>query len=321
MVKPLLDVNTLADELTLPVIAAPMFIVSEPPLVKASCAAGIIGSFPATNANRSDVGLSAWLTDIEDAADRGRAEGRYVAPHAVNIIVHRSNANLDQDIATVAEHKVPLIITSVGAPGDIAKEVHAYGGLVFHDVTNMRHARKAVESGVDGLILVSAGAGGHAGTINPFALVTEVKAAFDLPIILSGTISNGRAVRAARVLGADFAYLGTRFIATQEANTDEDYKRMIFESGASDITYTPEFSGIPGSYLTKSILASGLDPADPGDVALAGQKVERDYQSGEGRPKAWAVIKSAGQGVGAISDAPSVAELVGRLKAEYDAAA
>jgi nitronate monooxygenase len=308
MVKPLLDVNTLADELTLPVIAAPMFIVSEPPLVKACAAAGIIGSFPSTNANRSDEGLSGWLADIEDAAERGRAEGAYVAPHAVNIIVHRSNANLDQDVATVADHKVPLIITSVGAPGDVVKEVHAYGGLVFHDVTNMRHARKAVESGV----------GGHAGTINPFALVTEVRENFDMPIILSGTISNGRSVRAARVLGADFAYLGTRFIATREANADDGYKSMIFDSGASDITYTPEFSGIPGSYLTKSIIASGLDPAD---VALAGEKVDRDYQAGKGRPKAWAVIKSAGQGVGAISDAPSVAELVARLKAEYDAAA
>ena len=317
MAKPIIDIQTLADQLVLPVIAAPMFIVSGPALVVASCAAGVIGSFPATNANRADEGLAGWLLEIEAAAARGRAAGRFVAPHAVNIIVHKSNANLDADIATVAEHRVPIVITSVGAPGDIAKEVHAYGGLVFHDVINMRHARKAVGAGVDGLILVSAGGGGHAGTINPFALVTEARAAFEVPLILSGAISNGRGVRAARVLGADFAYLGTRFIATQEANADDDYKRMIFESGASDITYTPEFSGIPGSYLTKSILASGLDPAD---LALAGQKVERDYQSGRDRPKAWAVVKSAGQGVGAITDAPPVAELVARLKAEYDTA-
>ncbi len=317
MVKPLLDIQTLADQLTLPVIAAPMFIVSQPALVAACSAAGVVGSFPAANANRTDEGLSGWLHHIEEQAGRGRAEGRYVAPHAVNIIVHKSNTNLDRDIATVAEHKVPLVITSVGAPGDIAKEVHAYGGLVFHDVIHMRHARKAVESGVDGLILVAAGAGGHAGTLNPFALVTEARALFDLPLILSGCISDGRAVRAARVLGADFAYLGTRFIATREANADDQYKRLIFESGASDITYTPEFSGIPGNYLTKSIVASGVDPAG---VALPGQKVDRDYQTGRERPKAWAVIKSAGQGVGTISDAPTAAELVQRLKSEYDAA-
>lgn len=317
MVKPLLDLDTLAGELTLPVIAAPMFIVSAPALVTAACAAGVIGSFPATNADRADAGLSGWLAEIEEMAARGRGEGRYVAPHAVNLIVHKSNANLERDLATIAEHRVPLVITSVGAPGDIAKEVHAYGGLVFHDVTNMRHARKAVDAGVDGLILVCAGAGGHAGTLNPFALVSEARANFDLPLILSGAISTGRGIRAARVLGADFAYLGTRFIATREANADDDYKRLIFESGASDITYTPEFSGLPGSYLTKSIVASGLDPAE---LTLAGQKVDRDYQSGRDKPKAWAVIKSAGQGVGAITDAPSVAELVVRLKAEYDAA-
>jgi nitronate monooxygenase len=317
MVKPLLDIQTLADQLTLPVIAAPMFIVSEPALVKACSAAGVIGSFPAANANRSAAGLDGWLNEIEEGAARGRAEGRYVAPFAVNIIVHKSNAHFDRDIAAVAKHKVPLIITSVGAPGDIAKEVHAYGGLVFHDVIHMRHARKAVGAGVDGLILVCAGAGGHAGTLNPFAFVTEARAEFDLPLILSGTISTGRGVRAARVLGADFAYLGTRFIATEEANADAEYKRMIFESGASDITYTPEFSGIPGSYLTKSIVASGVDPTT---IALAGQKVERDYRSGTDRPKAWAVIKSGGQGVGTISDAPPVAELVARLKADYDAA-
>lgn len=318
MAKPLLDLNSLAGELALPVIAAPMFIVSEPDLVVAACRAGVVGSFPATNANRADAGLDGWLSDIRARLDHARAEGEYAAPFAVNLIVHKSNDNLDADLATIAEHRVPLVITSVGAPGDIAKTVHEYGGLVLHDVTNMRHARKAVASGVDGLILVCAGAGGHAGMLNPFALIAEARAAFDLPLILSGAISTGRAVRAARVLGATFAYLGTRFIATKEANADDDYKQMIIASGASDITYTPEFSGLPGSYLTKSIEASGLDPAA---VALPGQKVDRDYQSGHERPKAWAVIKSAGQGVGSISDAPTTAEVVARLKSEYEAAA
>ncbi|MAH85218.1 MAG: hypothetical protein CBB68_13365 [Rhodospirillaceae bacterium TMED8] len=300
--------------MALPIIVAPMYIVSEPRLVVAACQAGIVGSFPAANANHTKVGLDGWLSEIEGRTALLRSNGAFIAPFGVNLIVHKSNDNLNRDLGILAEHRVPLVITSVGAPGDIAKTVHEYGGLVFHDVTNMRHARKAVDSGVDGLILVCAGAGGHAGTINPFALVPEARAEFDLPLVLSGAISSGQSVRAARVLGADFAYMGTRFIATEEANAEDDYKRMIIASGASDITYTPEFSGIPASYLTKSIEASGVDPAD---LLLAGQKANRDYQTEQERPKAWSVIKSAGQGVGSIFDAPSVDTLTSRLKAEY----
>ncbi|MEK9725353.1 MAG: nitronate monooxygenase [Rhodospirillaceae bacterium] len=312
----LIDLDRLISELTLPVVAAPMFIVSVPDLVVAECAAGVIGAFPALNAREPDT-LDGWLTEIEGRTAAARAAGRFVAPHGVNLIVHRNNARLDADLATVIDHRVPIVITSVGAPGDIADAVHGYGGAVFHDVTNVRHAKKALESKVDGLILVCAGAGGHAGLLNPFALVPEVRSFFDGPVLLSGCISDGRSVHAARALGADLAYLGTRFIATEEANADDDYKRMILASAAADITYTPEFSGIPGSYLTKSIESVGLDPAD---LALPGQKLERDYHGSKEKPKAWATIRSAGQGVGSVNDVLPTAELVARLKAEYDTA-
>ncbi len=318
MVKPILDLNGLASELTLPVIAAPMFIVSVPNLVVATCTSGVLGSFPATNARRAGGELDAWLTEIEERNQSARARGTFVAPFGVNLVVNKSNEFLDEDLAIVMEHRVPLVITSVGAPGNIAKAVHGYGGVVFHDVINMRHARKAVGSDVDGLILVCAGAGGHGGMINPFALVPEAKAEFGVPIILSGAISGGQGVRAARVLGADFAYLGTRFIATEEANADPAYKQMLIESAASDITYTPEFSGVPANYLTKSILEAGLDPME---LSLPGQKVDRAYQTGHKKSKAWSEIWSGGQGVGSISDSPSVTELVARLKSEYDEAA
>ena len=318
MVKPILDLNGLANELTLPVIAAPMFIVSVPNLVVATCTSGVLGSFPATNARRAGGELDAWLTEIEERNQSARARGTFVAPFGVNLVVNKSNEFLDEDLAIVMEHRVPLVITSVGAPGNIAKAVHGYGGVVFHDVINMRHARKAVGSDVDGLILVCAGAGGHGGMINPFALVPEAKAEFGVPIILSGAISGGQGVRAARVLGADFAYLGTRFIATEEANADPAYKQMLIESAASDITYTPEFSGVPANYLTKSILEAGLDPME---LSLPGQKVDRAYQTGHKKSKAWSEIWSGGQGVGSISDSPSVTELVARLKSEYDEAA
>ena len=317
MVKPLLELDTLVNELALPLIGAPMFIVSQPDLVHAQCAAGIVGTFPAANAGRDEAGLDGWLTEIEERNELARKNGDYVGPIGVNLIVNKANENLDKDLATVIDHKVPLVITSVGAPGDIAKEVHAYGGLVFHDVVKMRHARKAVSSDVDGLILVCAGAGGHGGAMNPFALVPEAKAEFDVAIILSGTISGGAGVRAARALGADLAYLGTRFIAVEEANAAPEYKQMILDSGSSDITYTPEFSGVPANYLTKSILESGLDPAE---LTLPGQKVDQGYKMGGERPKAWSVIWSAGQGVGTITDVPTTADLVTRMKAEYDAA-
>ena len=316
MPEPVVKFNQLVDQLALPAIAAPMFIVSNPDSVVAQCMAGVIGSFPALNA-REPNNLDGWLTEIKGRTDKARAEGNFVAPYAVNLIVHRNNDRLEEDLATVVEHRVPIIITSVGKPGDVAHAVHSYGGLIFHDVTNIRHAKKALEAGVDGLILVCAGAGGHAGVFNPFALVPEVRSFFDGPLMLSGCISDGRSVYAARALGADLAYLGTRFIATDEANAVSDYKNMILKSTASDITYTPEFSGIPASYLTMSIIAAGLDPAE---VALPGAKLNKEFRGSDQKPAAWSTIWSAGQGCGSVNDVMSTADLVTRLKAEYDAA-
>jgi len=318
MPERLLDLEKLIGELALPAVAAPMFIVSNPDTVVAQCRAGVIGTFPALNAREPDT-LEGWLTEIEERTAEARANGEYVAPYGVNLIVHRNNPRLEEDLATVIDHKVPLVITSVGKPGDIADAVHAYGGTIFHDVTNVRHAKKALESRVDGLILVCAGAGGHAGTASAFALVPEVRAFFDGPIMLSGCISDGRSVHAARALGADLAYLGTRFIATEEANAVALYKDMILDSTAADITYTPEFSGIPASYLTKSIIEAGIDPSE---IALPGQEDPKNFRSRatDDKPKAWSVIWSAGQGVGSVNDVPSTADLVARLKSEYDAA-
>lgn len=310
-----------AETLRLPVMAAPMFLVSTPEFVVAQCCAGVAGAFPALNARPAEA-LDAWLTEIEtrlqaERQRRLRDQGpgaRSPAPHGVNLIVHRSNARLEQDLATVVAHEVPFVVTSVGAPDEVVAAVQAYGGLVFHDVVNLRHARRAMRSGVDGLILVAAGAGGHAGTLSPFALLPEVRAEFDGTIVLAGAISSGAAVRAARVLGADLAYMGTRFIATAEANAKPSYKQMIVDSAASDIVYTPAFTGMPGNYLRPSIEANGLDPDNlqPLDQISIGPS--------DTRPKRWKDIWGAGQGVGAIVDVPTVAELVDRLAAEYVAA-
>ena len=316
MPEPFFEFDQLVDQLALPAVAAPMFIVSNPDSVVAQCMAGVIGSFPALNAREPD-NLDVWLIEIKGRTDKARAQGNFVAPYAVNLIVHRNNDRLEKDLATVVEHRVPIVITSVGKPGDVAHAVHSYGGLLFHDVTNIRHAKKALEAGVDGLILVCAGAGGHAGVLSPFALVPEVRSFFDGPLMLSGCISDGRSVYAARALGADLAYLGTRFIATDEANAVSDYKNMILKSTASDITYTPEFSGIPASYLTMSIIAAGLDPAE---VALPGAKSNKEFRGSDEKPAAWSTIWSAGQGCGSVNDVLSTADLVARLKAEYDAA-
>ncbi len=316
MPEPIVEFNHLIDQLALPAVAAPMFIVSNPDLVVAECMAGVIGSFPALNAREPD-NLDGWLTEIKERTDKARAEGNFVAPYAVNLIVHRNNDRLKEDLDTVVEHRVPIVITSVGKPDEIAHAIHSYGGLIFHDVTNIRHAQKALESGVDGLILVCAGAGGHAGVLSPFALVPEVRLFFDGPLMLSGCISDGRSVYAARALGADLAYLGTRFITTDEANAVSDYKDMILNSAAADITYTPEFSGIPASYLTMSIMAAGLDPTE---VALPGAKVDKEFWGSGEKPKAWSTIWSAGQGCGSVNDVLSTSDLVMRLKAEYDAA-
>ena len=293
--------------LTLPIICAPMFIVSNPDLVIAQCKSGVIGSFPALNARPKEA-LDEWLTRIKAAL----ADDPDAAAFAVNQIIHPSNERLQHDMELCVKHEVPLIITSLSAPTQIVPPVHAYGGKVFHDVISVRHAEKALEAGVDGLILVCAGAGGHAGTLSPFALVGEIRKFYDGPIALSGAITNGSAILSAQAMGADFAYIGTRFIATSEANAQEAYKQCIVDSAAVDVVYTPYFTGVHGNYLKQSITAAGLDPAN---------LPERDKTAmnfgGATAAKAWKDIWGAGQGVGNIIDVLPTAELVARLKQEY----
>jgi nitronate monooxygenase len=310
-------VERLKRQMSLPVIGAPMFIVSQPELVIAQCTAGIIGSFPALNARPAEL-LDLWLQQIETALESERTvhPHRPVAPFAVNQIVHHSNDRLEHDLEACIRRRVPIIITSLRAPDDVVKAVHAYGGAVFHDVISIRHAQKALEAGVDGLVLVCAGAGGHAGTLSPFALLREVRRFFDGPIALSGAITDGDGVLAAETLGADFAYMGTRFIATREANAPAAYKQMIVESAAADVVYTPCFSGVHGNYLKKSIVAAGLDP----DHLPEADKSKMNFGAGRERPKAWKDIWGAGQGVGNIDDVPAVRDLVHRLHREYVAA-
>ena len=302
--------------LTLPVVASPMFIVSYPELVLAQCKAGIVGSFPALNARPAEL-LDEWLTQMGEAlaAHRAANPGATIGPIAVNQIVHQSNARLEHDVRVCVEHKVPIFITSLRAPAkEIIDAVHSYGGIVLHDVINLRHAQKALEAGVDGLILVAAGAGGHAGTTSPFALVGEVRRIFDGPIVLSGSIANGGSVLAAQAMGADLAYMGTRFIATQEAHAVDDYKHAIVNASASDIVYTNLFTGVHGNYIRESIVNAGLDP----DALPESDKTAMNF--GGDKAKAWKDIWGAGQGVGLMDDVPSVAELVARLKREYDEA-
>lgn len=303
--------------LRLPIIGSPMFIVSTPDLVKAQCQAGIVGSFPALNA-RGDGALDAWLTDIETELAADRAAGGNPAPFAVNQIVHPSNARLAEDIAVCLKHQVPIFITSLQAPPkELVDGAHAYGGIVLHDVINARHAKKAIEAGVDGLILVAAGAGGHAGTLSPFALVGEIRAFYDGLIILSGSIANGSAVLAAQAMGADLAYMGTRFIATTEANASEAYKNGITEASASDVIYTNLFTGVHGNYLRQSIVAAGLDP----DHLPEADKSKMNFGSGGNTAaKAWKDIWGVGQGVAVIDDILPTAQLVDQLEAEYRAA-
>jgi nitronate monooxygenase len=301
--------------MSLPVIGSPLFIVSNPDLVIAQCKAGVVGSFPALNARPAEL-LEQWLTRIDtELADHKAANPQAeVAPYAVNQIIHTSNDRLGHDMDVCARHKVPVVITSLSAPTEIVPRVHDWGGVVFHDVINVRHARKAIEAGVDGLILVCAGAGGHAGTQSPFALVHEVRKFWDGPIALSGAIATGRAVLAARALGADFAYVGTRFIATKEANADQRYKDMIVASGAEDIFYTPYFTGVHGNYLTRSIVDSGLDPNN----LPARDKTSMSF--GSGTIKAWRDVWGAGQGVGAIDEVLPAGEVVARMRREYQEA-
>jgi nitronate monooxygenase len=307
----------LKDTLSIPVVGSPLFIVSGPELVIAQCKAGIVGSFPALNARPAEL-LDKWLERIKNELDdHEQKTGRKAAPFAVNQICHHSNDRLMQDMAMCVKHKVPIIITSLRAPAEVVRAAHSYGGLVYHDVINIRHAKKAVEEGVDGLILVCTGAGGHAGTLSPFALVPEVRQWFNGTVLLSGSIAHGASILSALALGADLAYIGTRFIATTEANADQRYKQMLVETAAQDIVYSNLFTGVHGNYLAPSITAAGLDPANLPEA----DKSKMNFGSGGNmEKKAWKDIWGAGQGVGQIQDVKPVADVVAQLKREYEEA-
>ncbi|MCQ4312593.1 nitronate monooxygenase family protein [Pseudomonas stutzeri] len=300
----------LEDRLRLPLVAAPMFLVSNPALVTACCRSGVVGSFPALN-QRESSGFRAWLLEISEhlSATPG------AAPFAVNLIVHHSNPRLQADLAICVEQRVPIVITSLGAVKEVVDAVHSYGGLVFHDVTTRRHAEKAAEAGVDGLIAVAAGAGGHAGTWSPFALIAEIRQFFDKTLLLSGCLNHGHEILAAQLLGADLAYMGTRFIATRESQASEDYKQMLLQAQAVDIIHTAAVSGVPASFLRQSLQQAGYDEA-----RLQG-KGEMNYAAKlkpvSDEAKAWKTVWSAGQGVGEIRDLPTAEELIARLDREY----
>ena len=300
----------LEQRLRLPVVAAPMFLISNPQLVLACCANGVVGSFPALN-QRESSGFKSWLEEIE----AGLALLENPAPYAVNLIVHNSNPRLQADLAICIEHKVPIVITSLGAVKEVVDAVHSYGGLVFHDVTTRRHAEKAAEAGVDGLIAVAAGAGGHAGTWSPFALVAEIRQFFDKTVLLAGCLNHGHEILAAQVIGADLAYLGTRFIATQESHAPDEYKQMVLTSRAVDIVHTAAVSGVPASFMRQSLENAGFD--------LATLQVKSESSTGtrlkplNDEAKAWKTVWSAGQGVGAINDVPTTQQLITRLDTEY----
>ena len=308
----------LQNNLRVPVVGSPLFLVSGPELVIAQCKAGIIGSFPALNARPAEV-LDEWLTRINTELAEYKAANpeAIVAPYAVNQICHGSNDRLMQDMETCVKHKVPIIITSLRPPAEIVEAAHSYGGVVYHDVINVRHARKAAEEGVDGLILVCAGAGGHAGALSPFALLREVKEWFDGTILLSGAIGDGFCVASALAMGADLAYMGTRFIATEEANADQSYKDMLIQSAADDIVYSSLFTGVMGNYLKPSIAAAGLDPNNLPEA----DKSKMNFGSGGNmKSKAWKDIWGSGQGIGGIQDVEPVEAVVSRLESEYRAA-
>ena len=311
-------VPSLEGKLRLPVVGAPLFIVSGPELVIAQCKAGIVGSFPALNARPQSM-LGEWLTRIKEELaeyDRENPESPS-APYAVNQICHASNDRLMDDMQTCVDHEVPIIITSLRPPLEIVEAAHSYGGVVFHDVINVKHAKKAAEQGVDGLILVCAGAGGHAGSLSPFSLVREVKEWLDGTVLLSGSIGDGHSIAGALAMGADLAYLGTRFIATEEANADKGYKDMLIESAADDIVYSSLFTGVNGNYLKPSIAKAGLDP----DNLPGADKSKMNFGSGGNmKTKAWKDIWGSGQGIGGITNAPSVDSLVKSMKDQYDQA-
>ena len=303
----------LRDRLRLPVIGSPLFIISGPELVIAQCKAGIVGAFPSLNA-RPVSQLDEWLAEITEtlaAWDRAHPEAPS-APFAVNQIVHKTNNRLEADVELCAKYRVPVVITSLGAREDVNQAVHGYGGITLHDIINNRFAHKAIEKGADGLIAVAAGAGGHAGTLSPFALIQEIREWFDGPLALSGSIARGSSILAALAMGADLAYIGSAFIATREANAAEAYKQMIVASGGEDIVYTNLFTGVHGNYLKPSVIAAGLDP----DNLAVSDPSKMNFSA----TKAWRDIWGCGQGIGAIHDIPSAAELIERLAAEYAAA-
>jgi nitronate monooxygenase len=302
-------------QLRLPAIGSPMFLVSNPALVIAQCKAGIVGAFPALGARSSDI-LDEWLSLItkELSSHNQEATNRQAAPFAVNLVIHKTNVRLDADIALCAKHRVPIVITSLGARQEVFDTLRAFDAMILHDVTNNGFARKAYERGVDGLVAVAAGAGGHAGNISPFALVREIRAWYDGLLVLSGSIAHGASILAAQALGADLAYIGSAFIATQESNATHLYKEMVVRSAADDIVYTDFFTGVRGNYLKPSIVASGLDPdnlgySDPSRMNFATE-----------RPKTWRDVWGCGQGIGIINEILSTSDFVGRLENEYRAA-
>ena len=307
--------EVLKNSLRIPVVGSPLFLVSGPELVIAQCKAGIVGSFPALNARPSEV-LDEWLTRINTELSEYKAAnpGKYVAPYAVNQICHASNDRLETDMEICVKHKVPIIITSLRPPEFIVEAAHSYGGVVFHDVINVKHAKKAAEQGVDGLILVCAGAGGHAGALSPFALVREVKEWFDGTILVSGAMGDGYCVASALAMGADLAYIGSRFIATEEANADQGYKDMLVESAADDIVYSSLFTGVDGNYLKPSIAAAGLDPNNLPDA----DKSKMNFGSGGNmKTKAWKDIWGSGQGIGSIEKVQTIEDVVADMERDY----
>ena len=304
--------------LPLPIIGSPLFIISTPKLVIAQCKAGVVGSMPALNA-RPAAQLEEWLIEITEALaahDKANPD-RPAAPYAINQIVHKSNDRLEHDMAMVVKYKVPIVITSLGARTDVNDAVHSYGGVSLHDIINNTHARKAIEKGADGIIAVAAGAGGHAGVKSPFALIQEIRQWFDGPIALSGAIANGGAVLAAQAMGADFAYIGTAFIATEEARASDGYKQAIVDGNSDDIVYSNLFTGVHGNYLAPSIIAAGMDPAN----LPQGKLKTMNFATGDGaKAKAWKDIWGSGQGIGAISEVATTAAYVDKLKREYQEA-
>jgi nitronate monooxygenase len=303
----------LIDRMSLPLIASPLFIISNPALVSAQCKAGVIGSFPSLNARPGEM-FPEWLHQIEEgltAHDQANPK-MLSAPYAVNLIVHRSNDRLDQDLQACVNRKVPIIITSLGAREEVNQAIHSYGGVVLHDIIDNRYAHKAVEKGADGLVAVAAGAGGHAGVLSPFALIQEIREWFKGPLALSGAIATGRAILAAQTMGADFGYMGSAFIATSEANADERYKQMIADCSSTDIVYSNLFTGVHGNYLKPSIVAAGIDPnnlpvSDPTTMNFGSDR----------KAKPWKDIWGSGQGIGAIKQVQPATELISKLKSEY----